>query len=222
VSTGVMQPSDLAELQAPRAYPAVSVLTPMQRRRPGNAEDPIFLRDLADEVARRVRGELGTRADLLTPEEALDRAKVFDIELLADPLHAVARWLHEQPETVGLGVGYFGASTGAAAALSAAAGDVTLRAVVSRGGRPDLAMARLADVHAPTLLIVGGDDAAVLELNRRAASRMLCEHRVEVVPGATHLFEEPGALETVAQLARDWFVDHLTAVRSQAQQVNDG
>ncbi|MFI5053394.1 MAG: phosphoribosyltransferase family protein [Acidimicrobiia bacterium] len=148
--------------------------------------------------------------DLLTPDEALDRAKVFDIELLADRLQAVARWLRGQPETVGLGVGYFGASTGAAAALWAAAGDVTLRAVVSRGGRPDLAMARLADVHAPTLLIVGGDDTAVLELNRLAADRMSCEHRVDVVPGATHLFEEPGALETVAHLARDWFLSYLS------------
>jgi putative phosphoribosyl transferase len=170
-------------------------------------------------VARHLnRAGLGTLLfDLLTPDEALDRAKVFDIELLADRLHAVARWLREQRETVGLGVGYFGASTGAAAALWAAAGDVTLRAVVSRGGRPDLAMPRLADVHAPTLLIVGGDDALVLELNRQAAGRMLCEHRVEVVPGATHLFEEPGALETVAHLARDWFLRYLCPARTTGQ-----
>lgn len=175
-------------------------------------------------VARQLNASgLGTLLfDLLTPHEALDRAKVFDVELLADRLGTVARWLREQPECAGLGVGYFGASTGAAAALCAAAEDPTLSAVVSRGGRPDLAMSCLDAVRAPTLLIVGGADTLVLELNRRAANAMSCEHRVDVVPGATHLFEEPGALEIVASLAREWFLHHLTAVRTRAQKAHDG
>jgi putative phosphoribosyl transferase len=167
-------------------------------------------------VARELNASgLGTLLfDLLTPREALDRNMVFDIELLAGRLGAVARWLHGQPESAGLGVGYFGASTGAAAALRAAADDPRVSAVVSRGGRPDLAMECLDEVRAPTLLIVGGADTLVLELNRRAANAMSCEHRVDVVPGATHLFEEPGALETAAGLARDWFLHHLAATRS--------
>jgi putative phosphoribosyl transferase len=151
--------------------------------------------------------------DLLTPQEALDRENVFDIGLLAGRLATVARWLREQPGSAGLGVGYFGASTGAAAALRAAAGDPAVKAVVSRGGRPDLAMECLDAVTAPTLLIVGGADTVVLELNRRAADAMSCEHRVDVVPGATHLFEEPGALEAAADVARDWFLDHLAVRR---------
>ena len=109
----------------------------------------------------------------------------------------------------GLPVGYFGDSTGAAAALWAAADDPQVAAVVSRGGRPDLAAPRLGEVRAPTLLVVGSRDTVVLELNRRAQARMRCESRLTVVPGATHLFEEPGTLEQAAALARDWFVDHL-------------
>lgn len=165
-------------------------------------------------VARQLNTSgLGTLLfDLLTPDEALDRGNVFNIELLADRLRAVAHWLRDQPEGAHLGVGYFGASTGAAAALWAAADDMVLGAVVSRGGRPDLAMPRLATVRAPTLLIVGGDDTLVLRLNRQAAAVMSCEHRIEVVPGATHLFEEPGTLEAVAHLAGDWFLRHLTTV----------
>lgn len=148
--------------------------------------------------------------DLLTPREAEARENVFDIGLLAGRLAGATRWLAERPETAALPLGYFGASTGAAAALCAAA-DLggRIRAVVSRGGRPDLAGARLADVRSPTLLIVGGDDALVLELNREALSRLPGEAALEVVPGATHLFEEPGALERVAALACDWFVRHL-------------
>ncbi|GAA3947598.1 phosphoribosyltransferase family protein [Actinomadura viridis] len=151
--------------------------------------------------------------DLLTPEEEYDRGKVFDIGLLARRLVEVTGWVRERPEVRGLRVGYFGASTGAAAALRAAAdlpGDVA--AVVSRGGRPDLAAPRLEEVTAPTLLIVGGRDDAVLYLNREAQARLHCEHDLAVVPGATHLFEEPGALEAVAALARDWFVGHLAPV----------
>jgi putative phosphoribosyl transferase len=147
--------------------------------------------------------------DLLTPGEAADRANVFAVELLARRLRAVTRAVQHDPDCSALAVGYFGASTGAAAALWAAADEPVLDAVVSRGGRPDLAGPRLGDVTAPTLLIVGSRDPQVLELNRRAAAMLSCPHRVEVVPGATHLFEEPGTLEAAAQLARDWFLEHL-------------
>ncbi|HVN59675.1 MAG TPA: dienelactone hydrolase family protein [Gaiellaceae bacterium] len=151
--------------------------------------------------------------DLLTDEEALDRAKVFDIGLLAERLAAATSWVESDPELGGLPIGYFGASTGAAAALWAAAGNHAVAAVVSRGGRPDLAAPRLAGVRAPTLLIVGGDDEVVLELNRRALASLRCEAELVVVAGATHLFEEPGALEEVAALARGWFVRHLDRPR---------
>lgn len=148
--------------------------------------------------------------DLLTVEEAQDRANVFDIELLAHRLLDVARWVRMRPDAAALPLGYFGASTGAGAALWAAADpDARASAVVSRGGRPDLAGSKLGSVRAPTLLIVGGYDDVVIELNRRAQERLVCENRLEVVPGATHLFEEPGALEQVADLATDWFAVHL-------------
>ncbi len=139
-------------------------------------------------------------------------AVVSPIALLAARVVDATRWLGAQPELAGLGVGYFGASTGAAAALVAAAELCDqVGAIVSRGGRPDLAMGRLAEVVAPTLLIVGGRDDVVVELNEAAAAQLRCEHRVVVVPGATHLFEEPGALEQVGDLAAQWFVDHLGA-----------
>ena len=149
--------------------------------------------------------------DLLTEKEGLDRANVFDVELLARRLDLATEWLQAQPETRRLPIGYFGASTGAAAALWAAAGSgPEVGAVVSRGGRPDLAAPRLPLVKVPTLLIVGGADEVVLELNRGAALDLRsCEHELTVVPGATHLFEEPGALELVAELATRWFVRHL-------------
>ncbi len=148
--------------------------------------------------------------DLLTPVEATDRGNVFDIALLAARLGAATDWLRGQPEVRGLPVGYFGASTGAAAALWAAAQpDAPVAAIVSRGGRPDLAGPRLGAVTAPTLLIVGGDDRVVLDLNRRAQQALRCVNELAVVPGATHLFEEPGALERVADLAREWFRRHL-------------
>jgi putative phosphoribosyl transferase len=157
------------------------------------------------------RAGLGTLLfDLLTVEEEVDRANVFDIELLARRLVDTTTWLRALPEAQGLRVGLFGASTGAAAALWAAAEpDAGVAAVVSRGGRPDLAAPRLAGVGAPTLLIVGGHDEVVLELNRWAQARLRSENRLVVVPDATHLFEEPGALDAVADLAREWFVDHL-------------
>jgi putative phosphoribosyl transferase len=157
------------------------------------------------------RAGLGTLLfDLLTEEEETDRANVFDTGLLARRLADATGWLREQPEARGLTVGYFGASTGAAAALWAAAEpDARIAAVVSRGGRPDLAGPRLPAVTAPTLLIVGGDDALVLGLNRDAQARLRCENELAVVPGATHLFEEPGTLEQVTDLARDWFTGHM-------------
>jgi putative phosphoribosyl transferase len=148
--------------------------------------------------------------DLLTPAEETDRSLVFDVPLLAGRLGDATRWLRDRPDVGGLPFGYFGASTGAAAALWAAADPrSTVAAVVSRGGRPDLAMPRLAAVAAPTLLIVGGSDRIVLELNRAADAELRGEHQLVVVPGATHLFEEPGALDQVARCARDWFVTHL-------------
>ncbi len=148
--------------------------------------------------------------DLLTPEEELDRANVFDIGLLAGRLAEVTRWLRAQPRAANVAIGYFGASTGAAAALWAAAEPgAGIAAAVSRGGRPDLARPRLAAVTAPTLLIVGGHDEVVLDLNRRAQAELRCENDLAVVPGASHLFEEPGTLNAAAGLARDWFTSHL-------------
>jgi putative phosphoribosyl transferase len=151
--------------------------------------------------------------DLLTTEEERDRANVFDIELLAERLEAATVWLAQRPDTGDCRVGYFGASTGAGAALWAAAEPgAVVAAVVSRGGRPDLAGPRLADVQAPTLLIVGSRDDVVLELNRRAQALLQhCESELAVVPGATHLFEEPGTLAEAATLARDWFSRYLGA-----------
>jgi predicted phosphoribosyltransferase/dienelactone hydrolase len=148
--------------------------------------------------------------DLLTPREELDRANIFDVELLAGRLGAVTAWARAQPEVKGLPVGYFGASTGAAAALCAAAEPhAEVAAVVSRGGRPDLAGNRLGSVRAPTRLIVGGEDTVVLQLNREAQARLSCESDLQIVPGATHLFEEPETLRRAAELARDWFAGHF-------------
>jgi putative phosphoribosyl transferase len=158
------------------------------------------------------RAGLGTLLfDLLTPAEAHDRANVFDIELLAGRLAAATEWARRRLSERDAVLGYFGASTGAAAALRAASEpEPSVTAIVSRGGRPDLAGARLGEVRAATLLIVGGEDPLVLDLNRRAQARMRCETALAVVPRASHLFEEPGTLERVAELAREWFVRHLT------------
>ena len=154
--------------------------------------------------------------DLLTDDEAADRRNVFDIHLLADRLRQAASWVIRLTAVRGLPLGFFGASTGAAAALMAAASRNDVCAIVSRGGRPDLADEALAHVTAPTLLIVGGNDPDVLTLNASAQLRLQCEHRLEVVPGATHLFEEVGALESVVVLARRWFLAHLRAPRAKA------
>jgi putative phosphoribosyl transferase len=150
--------------------------------------------------------------DLLSVEEAEDRANVFDIPLLAGRLQEAAEWVASQPQCRGLPIGYFGASTGSAAALIAAAsGAREIGAIVSRGGRPDLADPVLEKVKAPTRLIVGGHDYGVIELNQAAFARLRCTKALEIVPGATHLFEEPGALATVVALARGWFLRHLAA-----------
>ena len=142
----------------------------------------------------------------------------FDIGLLAERLVAVTDWLAQYPETQQIRIGYFGASTGAAAALVAAAERPRLvGAVVSRGGRPDLAGHALARVQAPTLLIVGGNDFEVIELNRAALAQLRCEKQLVIVPGATHLFEEPGTLHEVARLARDWFERHLARGEAPAE-----
>jgi len=152
--------------------------------------------------------------DLLTDAEADDRRNVFDIRLLARRVDEALAMLHERSDTRALPVGLFGASTGAAAALCAAAAHPDrVAAVVSRGGRPDLAADELERVQAPTLLIIGGRDREVLELNRSALARLHCPKRLEIVPGATHLFEEAGALERVAELAAAWFAQHLVQER---------
>lgn len=147
--------------------------------------------------------------DLLTEEEAANRGNVFNVPLLSERLDQAANWVGKNAALGNQPLGFFGASTGAAAALVAAAGRADVRAIVSRGGRPDLAADALPKVSAATLLIVGGNDLEVLALNKTALGRLRCERRLEVVPGATHLFEEPGTLESVVALARDWFVQHL-------------
>ena len=200
VSEGTTLPGDLVIPAAANAVVAFAHGSGSSRRSPRNVA-----------VAERLRGAgLATLLfDLLTDVEALDRGKVFDIALLARRLEGAVGWLRADPDIAELPIAFFGASTGAAAALVAAAHlGREVAAVVSRGGRPDLAAEALELVTTPTLLIVGGADAQVLELNRLAQARMRCETRLEIVPGGTHLFEESGALERVAELAVAWFVDH--------------
>jgi putative phosphoribosyl transferase len=176
----------------------------------GSGSSRLSTRNRQVAVTLNERGLATLLFDLLSPDEEADRANVFDIGLLSRRLLAATRWVMKDPGCSRLPLGYFGASTGAAAALCAAAelGD-SVRAVVSRGGRPDMAGPCLGEVTAPTLLIVGGDDMAVLELNESAAEALRCAHELSVVPGATHLFAEPGALDQVSGLAGDWFSDHL-------------
>jgi len=158
--------------------------------------------------------------DLLTKEEEAEDALTgelrFDIEFLAKRLVAATDWVKENPRTKGLRLGYFGASTGAAAALVAAARRKDIAAIVSRGGRPDLAERSLPSVRAPTLLIVGGDDTPVIEMNERALAGLNVDKQLVLVPGASHLFEEPGALEKVAELAGSWFTQHLPSNEGQS------
>lgn len=179
----------------------------------GSGSSRLSPRNRAVAMALQESG-LGTLLfDLLTERESQERANTFDIELLGSRLVAAADWAAQQPEALGLPIGCFGASTGAAAALCAAARRPELvRAVVSRGGRPDLAEPWLARVRAATLLIVGGHDEPVIGLNHIALERLTCHKKLVIVPRATHLFEEPGALEEVTRLARDWFRRYL-AVR---------
>lgn len=170
-------------------------------------------------VARALqeRGLATLLIDLLTETEAMDRRLVFDIDLLADRLLGATAWLQADSVTKNLAVGYFGASTGAGAALQAAARDPgPVGAVVSRGGRPDLASAYLPMVQAPTLLIVGGADVPVIGMNQSALDLLRTTKDMKIVPGATHLFEEPGTLEEVARLAGDWFVRYLPGYKRQA------
>lgn len=201
-----------ADLQGTLTIPAGATALVMFAHGSGSSRRSPRNRRVAAELNRR---GLGTFLfDLMTSDEELRDARGgelrFDIDFLAGRLVATTDWLRRRPEAHRLAIGYFGASTGAAAALVAAADlPSVICAVVSRGGRPDLAGDRLADVRAPTLLIVGGDDDVVLELNRQALARLQGRKELMVVPGATHLFEEPGALEKVAQLAGDWFEAHL-------------
>jgi pimeloyl-ACP methyl ester carboxylesterase len=163
-------------------------------------------------VAGRLRrvGLATLLLDLLTPVEEQDRRNVFDIGLLASRLLLAVDWTTTNPDTEHLAPCYFGASTGAGAALRAAVGDPRIAAIVSRGGRPDLAgNEALATATAPTLLIVGSLDGIVIDLNRAAAEAMRCERQLAIVPGAGHLFEEPGTLDQVVELAAKWFLDHL-------------
>jgi len=203
---GVVLPGDLALPPQPRGLVIFAHGSGSSRLSPRNREVAVTLNQA---------GMATLLFDLLTEEEGHRRAAVFDIPLLARRLEGVTRWAIAEPDTRGLPVGYFGASTGAAAALraAAAAGDA-VQAVVSRGGRPDLAADRLPYVTAATLLLVGDRDPEVLELNRRAAAMLSCEHRLMIVEGAGHLFAEPGTLETVARLAADWFTAHLTPAAS--------
>jgi pimeloyl-ACP methyl ester carboxylesterase len=169
-------------------------------------------RNRAVAQALQERGLATLLFDLLDESEAADRRRVFDISLLAERLVQAIDWVAARADLPAAKLGLFGASTGAAAALVACVQrPARVGAVVSRGGRPDLAGPWLARVRAPTLLIVGGDDDAVLELNREALRSLTCEAQLEVVPGATHLFEEPGTLQAAATLAGDWFARHLTA-----------
>jgi putative phosphoribosyl transferase len=169
-----------------------------------------------NQYVARVLNEAGLATllvDLLEEHEAGDRALVFDIPLLARRLRCAAQWLSAQPETSPMRLGYFGASTGAGAALLAAGHEPeSVGAIVSRGGRPDLARDVLPFVTAPTRLIVGGDDEIVIELNREAYDLLACQRQLDVVPGASHLFTEPGTLEEVARLAREWFLRHLKPI----------
>jgi putative phosphoribosyl transferase len=206
--SGVVLDADVGVPESPRGAVLFAHGSGSGRRSPRN-------RYVADVLSRA--GVVTVLADLLTAEE--ERIDVqtgtlrFDIDLLAERVTTLTDWVAQNESFAGLGIGLFGASTGAAAALIAAANRPSVvQAVVSRGGRPDLAVPRLHEVRQPTLLIVGGRDALVIELTREAMRRLGGTVRLAVVPDAAHLFEEPGALEQVARLARDWFLQHLRPV----------
>jgi putative phosphoribosyl transferase len=176
----------------------------------GSGSSRLSPRNVAVARALNERGIATLLFDLLTSAEADDRGNVFDIDLLSDRLEMATQWATTAAGSAGLPIGLFGASTGGAAALVVAARlSKGIAAVVSRGGRPDLAGAALEEVIAPTLLIVGSEDPVVVEVNREAYGSLRCKKRLEVIPGAGHLFEEPGALERVAELAADWFLRHF-------------
>jgi putative phosphoribosyl transferase len=204
-AAGVVLEADMGMPESPRGVVLFAHGSGSGRHSPRN-------RYVADELNRAALATV--LADLLTQEEEqvdlLTTALRFDIDLLATRVTALTNWMAGNEPTAGLGLGLFGASTGAAAALiTAATRPAIVQAVVSRGGRPDLAEAHLHQVHQPTLLIVGEDDSVVIELNRQAMTRLEGEKRLAIIPGASHLFGEPGALEHVARLARDWFIRHL-------------
>lgn len=175
----------------------------------GSGSSRLSPRNVQVAASLQRRGLATLLFDLLREEESADRRNVFDIPLLASRVKGAVLWARKEPRTQELPIGLFGASTGAGAALLAAADTTNVAAVVSRGGRPDLAGGALARVNAPTLLIVGGADLEVLAFNRGAAAQMKCEVRVEIVPGAGHLFEERGAMDQVTALAGDWFTTRL-------------
>lgn len=198
-------------LSVPENAPGIAVFVH------GSGSSRLSPRNQAVARALRDAGLATLLFDLLTTEEETAERETallrFDISLLAERLLAATDWLRLRPDTSHLQIGYFGASTGAAAALVAAASRSDIvGAVVSRGGRPDLAGNLLPQVNAPTLLIVGGDDPLVLGLNQEALAQLRCEKKLEVIAGATHLFEEPGTLEQAATLARDWFMQHLKPI----------
>ena len=199
-SDGVALPGDLTIPGQAIAVVVFAHGSGSSRRSPRNVR-------VADRLHREGLGTL--LFDLLTDAEAEERRNAFDIELLARRLGAAVGWVRGRSELDGLPVDLFGASTGAAAALVVAAATRDITAIVSRGGRPDLAGEALEGVTAPTLFVVGSLDRQVLGLNRAAQARMRCETRLEIVPGATHLFEEPGGLDRVAELAAVWFTDHV-------------
>jgi putative phosphoribosyl transferase len=202
-------PSDSVELEGDLTIPKQAVGVVLFAHGSGSSRLSPRNQFVAEELQNAGIGTL--LFDLLTESETADRDNVFDIDFLAHRLADATRWLHRRREGQDHPLGYFGASTGAAAALVAAAQDHAVRVIVSRGGRPDLALRHLADVTAPTLLIVGGNDYGVIELNQQAYRALDCEKSLRIVPGATHLFEEPGALEKVSELAIDWFSRYLRA-----------
>ncbi len=200
-------PVDRIELQGDLEMPSAGTARGLVIFAHGSGSSRLSPRNQYVARALREAGMATLLFDLLTEEEALDRENVFDIELLANRLAGATAFVRRRAPN--LSIGYFGASTGAAAALIAAAHDHSIGAVVSRGGRPDLAGPALRGVKAPTLLIVGGDDEPVIKLNRLALTRLNCEKEMVIVPGATHLFEEPGTLDEVVRLASAWFARHL-------------